>query len=156
MKSKDVNISDLHKNPKTNITQSDIKRLQNAFKELKMHSLFLQVNTFNQLETFIEKQNLFMNNISLYFEKCGSKTKSYICENLETLIDTLNPSAKGYDESANKTTSAEYSQILMKAETIYKEVIKGNSMILDGLSAITSRQTDSEDTIPTSCFKVCL
>ncbi|XP_060604210.1 CD5 antigen-like [Ruditapes philippinarum] len=119
-----------------------------------MHSLFLQVNTFNKLESFIEKQNLFMNNISLYFEKCGSKTKSCICENLETLIDTLNPRAKGYDESENKTTSAEYSEILMKAKTILKEVIKGHSMKTDSLSAITSRQTDSEDTIPASCFKV--
>ncbi|XP_060604211.1 uncharacterized protein LOC132757049 [Ruditapes philippinarum] len=148
-------IGELQYDPKPQINQSDIKRLQQAFKELKMHSLALQVNTFNQLEiALIEKQELFMKNISIYLANMVSKSNTELSE---TLISNLQKFASCTEKVQGGITEpplAAYSQIIKKVESVLEEVIKGQSMISDRLSSLNTHQTNSENKIAASCFNV--
>ncbi|XP_060553758.1 uncharacterized protein LOC132714857 [Ruditapes philippinarum] len=150
-KSKDAEIQ---YNPNTQVNISNIKILQRAFKELKMHSLSLQVNTFNQLEEFLEQQNTFMKNISLYLATMESKDRDELNENLISNIKKLASCANNNQDSTPGTLLVEYSKILKKAESVLTEVINGQSIISNSLSRFTPYQTNAEDKITSSCFNV--
>jgi hypothetical protein len=140
----DVNISDL-------VTKSDIEIMFTELREFKVRSLSSLSDKFHKFEkTFSEKLDMMMNNTCMYFDNCEAPKKVELTENLKLLKEML---AKG-DEKETPETSVEYGQILMKSETILKEVTKGHSMISDSLSAITSRQTDLNNTIAGSCYNI--
>jgi hypothetical protein len=98
------------------------------------------------MEEFLEKQNTFMKNISLYLATMESKYSDELNENLISNIKRLASCANNDQDSTPGTLLVEYNKILKKAESVLTEVINGQSIISDSLST----QTDTEDKITSS------